>query len=121
MADSDLGAVGGAEEVHAEHAVELLRIELVARELCLDAGIVDEDVEPAKGLEDRLEHRLVGIHIRYVRADDQMLSLSMPGRLASRPRRAQRFLRRPLMARKIDRDRRALGGEAFGDRTPDAA
>ena len=58
-------------------------IGLVAGKLHLDAGIVDEDVEPAEGLEHRLEHRLDRGEVRHVGAEDEMGLLAMPGLFGS--------------------------------------
>src|SRR5205814_8393229 len=53
----ELRAEEGAGEIGVDHLVPFLELELVRRLADAHAGVVDEDVDPAKIPEDTLDHR----------------------------------------------------------------
>jgi hypothetical protein len=98
-----LGTDGGAHQVHVHHQSEIVHRHLGEALVAQDAGVVDQDVDPAPGLHRRIDHRLDRVHIGH-----------RPGRrhrlTARRDDLVNHALRRRL-GQIIDHDPRALRGQ----------
>jgi hypothetical protein len=102
----------GAAEVDAEHPVPFLRLDVLDQRPRIDAGVLDEDVEPAEGFH-RRRHRALRIGLlRDVGGDEARRS--RPAELGDRRLAGGRF-------HVGDHDLRPLGGEPGGDPLADAA
>ena len=103
-----------APDIHRHHPVEILQRELVDRRPVQDAGVDDEDVQPAKPREGPIDGRLDlgGIPAVGLQGDRLALVLGKPGhqRLGSIGR-----------GRKSEGDLGAVGGQARDDGRTDAA
>src|SRR5436190_11051020 len=113
MPDCRARATRRAGEIHREDAFERLIVEAVAGRLALDAGIIDQDVEPPPGGDHAIHHRGDRAAVADVGLLDAVRTLAMPGAARGLMQRGQALVRRWSVTQVIDRDRRAFGGESL--------
>ncbi|MGC4032028.1 MAG: hypothetical protein QM754_09905 [Tepidisphaeraceae bacterium] len=109
-----LGGDEGAADIDGEETIELFERRFLQIAAVTDAGVVDENIEPAElggGVVDRLGD---GGGVRRVGLEGDGLTAGVDDRFHDR---VSRFL--ALGVR--DRDGRAVGGQSLGDRRANAA
>ena len=108
-------------EVHRKDPRQHRGIEAVTRRLALDAGIVDEDIEPSPGRQQGVDHRRHGRGVRHVGRGFAVCCRRQAGGRRRGLAGGQRLGRRLGIAHMVDRHGGALPGEGLGDGTADAA
>ena len=96
--------------VDVEHRLELLVGHLVRDAVPRVAGVVDEDVDLAEGVDRLLDDLVAGAGLGQVAGDGDRLALDLAGRLLG-----------DVAVDVVDRHLRAFGGEQLGRRAADAA
>ncbi len=109
-----LRRVEGAEEVHLEHGAPLVEAHPHDQVVAGDAGVVDQDVEPAEGLDRARDERGSRLRVRHVALDPEAAPAQRLHVAAGR----LRGLDRPTVE---ERDVGALPGQPQHDGAPDAA
>jgi hypothetical protein len=120
VADRLAGAEEGAAQVHREDAVEVRGGELVARTRDLDAGVVDEDVQPAQALDRLADHAHDVLLDGDVAADEHVAHALAVHLVHAGLDALGGVLRLARLAQVVDGDVRAVLREAHGDGLPDA-
>ena len=113
------GAQERAAQVHGQHAVEVRARELLARPRDLDAGVVDEHVEPAEALGGLADHAHDVVLVGDVAADEHVAHALLAHLAHARVDLLLGVVRLLGLAQVVDRDVGAVLGEAHGDRLAD--